>query len=392
MHLMGADIQMAQPLRSRSLIAASILLAASFLLDLFTPLGFAGGVPYALAVLVAGSSNRPRHVIAISIAGALLTGLGFFISPTGSPIGIVAANRGLALLLILGAMTFVLHVHRGAIERERNRFFEESLDLLLIGGLDGYIRRANPALVDLLEYPKDRVLEIPYLDHVHPDDREETAAAIGAVARGEVVPSFCHRLITRGGAIRWIEWSAPAVLSKGDVFYAAGRDITERIEQEEQLHLAREFLGSAIDSLSSHICILDESGKIVLVNQKWRQFAIDNGGDETGYLGLDYFQASSPPGAEEDQAACEITAGIREVLTGRRASFYAEYSCHSPNEKWWFSCRVTSFVNGGRRWATVAHENVTERHLAEERQARYAEVIESTFRPRWSSSGVSPNA
>ena len=43
------------------------------------------------------------------------------------------------------------------------------------------------------------------------------------------------------------------------------------------LNQTQEFLASCIDSLSSHIAVLDEDGIILAVNGAWRRFADQNG-------------------------------------------------------------------------------------------------------------------
>src|SRR3712207_2543008 len=43
-----------------------------------------------------------------------------------------------------------------------------------------------------------------------------------------------------------------------------------------------------------------------------------------------------------------------------------EYPCHSPTEQRWFMGRVTPYFCNEKAWAVVAHENTTERKLAEE--------------------------
>ena len=43
------------------------------------------------------------------------------------------------------------------------------------------------------------------------------------------------------------------------------------------LNETQEFLASCIDSLSSHIAVLDEDGIILAVNGAWRRFADQNG-------------------------------------------------------------------------------------------------------------------
>ncbi len=49
-------------------------------------------------------------------------------------------------------------------------------DLLCIAGFDGYFRRLNPAWERTLGFTAEELLARPYLDFVHPDDREATIA------------------------------------------------------------------------------------------------------------------------------------------------------------------------------------------------------------------------
>jgi two-component system, cell cycle sensor histidine kinase and response regulator CckA len=130
---------------------------------------------------------------------------------------------------------------------------------------------------------------------------------------------------------------------------------------------AQRFLQSTLDALSAHIAVLDESGRIVAVNQAWRRFAERNGfRARDGGLGLNYVevcQAASGPEAAEAQRVAEA---FREVAAGARKEFLLEYTCHSPQEQRWFLLRMTSFDDAGRGRVVVAHEDVTERRLAEE--------------------------
>jgi PAS domain S-box-containing protein len=135
---------------------------------------------------------------------------------------------------------------------------------------------------------------------------------------------------------------------------------------EEQLRESETFARSALDSLSAHIAILDESGVIIFVNKTWRDFAASN--DAVGNVaeGANYLRVCESEVGKQFEDAAAFAEGIRSVLSGRREEFALEYACHSPAEQRWFVGRVTRFPADGSPRAVIAHENITERRQAEE--------------------------
>lgn len=85
-----------------------ILTAFIFLLDILTPLGVAGGVPYvALVLLTLWSKNNQTPILA-GIMGTVLTLMGFFLSdPPSTEVWIVWVNRILALFGIWTAVIII---------------------------------------------------------------------------------------------------------------------------------------------------------------------------------------------------------------------------------------------------------------------------------------------
>ena len=156
---------------------------------------------------------------------------------------------------------------------------------------------------------------------------------------------------------------ARAVVGRLELLGALEREQTAK---EEEAQRSQE-LQQTLDSLSAHIAILDESGEIVAVNRVWRAFAEANGG-EPGRVseGANYLRACESATGRNTEDAAAFAEGIRAVLSGRRESFEMEYPCHSPTERRWFIGRVTPYFCNDKSWAVVAHENTTERRIAEE--------------------------
>jgi signal transduction histidine kinase len=163
--------------------------------------------------------------------------------------------------------------------------------------------------------------------------------------------------------LRMLGAFARAVVGRLELLGALER---EQAAREEQSQRSQE-LQQTLDSLSAHIAILEKSGEIVTVNEVWRAFAEANGGDpEKVSEGANYLQVCDSATGLYSEIAVAFAEGIRSVLSGERENFEMEYPCHSPTERRWFIGRVTRFSGAERPWAVVAHENITERKLAEQ--------------------------
>jgi len=115
-----------------------------------------------------------------------------------------------------------------APQHETAQFFDLSLDLLCIGGFDGYYRSVNAAFERVLGYSREELLSRPYAEFIHPDDTEHAREAISRLAAsGEDVIGLEVRLVCADGSVRRFEWNT-RTMPERDLVYAIGRDVTER--------------------------------------------------------------------------------------------------------------------------------------------------------------------
>jgi len=145
-------------------------------------------------------------------------------------------------------------------------------------------------------------------------------------------------------------------------------DITERKKTEQALLESERFARSTVDALSAQIAILDETGTIIAINQEWRNFFLNNGGDPNYVWEGQNYLAISDAATTDIETARNVASGIRSIIReGRnhRQHFAFEYACPSESEQRWFNVRVLPFVGDGAIRVVVAHENITERKLAE---------------------------
>jgi len=114
------------------------------------------------------------------------------------------------------------------------RFFEMSGDLLVIAGDDGYFKRVNPAVEQLLGYTAEELCSKPMRDFQHPDDREITANRRKRLFEtGKMVTGFENRYITSKGETVWLSWTSMPSLAEKLVF-AVAKNITHRKQHEQE--------------------------------------------------------------------------------------------------------------------------------------------------------------
>jgi PAS domain S-box-containing protein len=140
---------------------------------------------------------------------------------------------GLVLAALARALGLIA-ARRAKATAEADRLFTLSADLITVAGLDGFWKRANPAFERVLGYSEREALARPYLDFVHPDDRERTRAEAVRLVQGKTILAFENRMFCKDGSYRWIEWTATPVLEEG-LLYWVGRDVTERRRADAEL-------------------------------------------------------------------------------------------------------------------------------------------------------------
>lgn len=155
---------------------------------------------------------------------------------------------------------------RKQAEEERNRFFAISQDMLCTLGFDGYFQDINPAWAQTLGYTKAELLGAPYIELIHPDDRQATLAEVAAVTLGKPLTSFENRYRCQDGSYRWFQWNLTPVTAD-QLMYGVARDITGRkLAEASELRIN----AIAFESQKSLI-VTDAHGVTLRVNQAFTE-------------------------------------------------------------------------------------------------------------------------
>jgi PAS domain S-box-containing protein len=132
-------------------------------------------------------------------------------------------------------------LERQVLERShvRGQTWRLSPELLGVANLQGFFTSTNPAWGRTLGWSEAELGQQPFVDLVHPDDREATVGAFEALKRGEPVLRFENRCRTKSDGYCWVSWLA---VLEGDQIYCSGRDISSEKAQEAELAQTQEAL------------------------------------------------------------------------------------------------------------------------------------------------------
>ena len=155
-----------------------------------------------------------------------------------------------------------------------------------------------------------------------------------------------------------------------------GKDVRHKIALQE----SEAFKNIILNSLNAEIAVVDGVGTILAVNDRWQQYALDNGlqpgqaAPNTG-VGSNYFAVCGSGSGDCSGDASDASTGLKAVLDGRLASFSLDYPCDSPTEQRWFSMVVMPLYQGVRAGAVITHTDITTRKQAEEKLRLAARVF-----------------
>jgi diguanylate cyclase (GGDEF)-like protein/PAS domain S-box-containing protein len=131
------------------------------------------------------------------------------------------------------------------------RLFEMTSDLLAAISLDGRFTLLNPAWEDALGWSVEELMSKPMHEGVHQDDLEQTLAlTLAGRNRSAQLVNFTNRYRHKDGSWRWLLWSARC---DGEVWYAAAKDVTDR------MWLERQALHDPLTKLPNRLLLMDRA-------------------------------------------------------------------------------------------------------------------------------------
>ena len=118
-------------------------------------------------------------------------------------------------------------------EDELRKVIEASTDLLAITDFGGHFRLLNKAWEYALGYSRDELRSRPFMEFVHPADRDKTATVVDRIQPGVDLVAFQNRYIGKDGRIVSLRWRG-LVSTERRRYYTAAQDMTDVLTARAQ--------------------------------------------------------------------------------------------------------------------------------------------------------------
>jgi diguanylate cyclase (GGDEF)-like protein/PAS domain S-box-containing protein len=233
----------------------------------------------------------PRRVAIAHLAWLLLV-YGVALVSVPSTVGYSPLTRWIFSLVSLGVvmvLTTEIVARRARADERARRFFELSRDMLCTANMDGYFVELNDAWAQQLGYSAEELRAVPFVERVHPEDRERTEAEAAALFEGGETLSFENRYAAKDGSWHWLRWSSQLSPDES-LIYARATDVTElkRIEGERE-----ELLGK-VREMATHDSLTGLPNRRALEEQLPRELARARRADSplcVAIIDIDHFKA-----------------------------------------------------------------------------------------------------
>jgi len=284
----------------------------------------------------------------------------------------------LEALSLEAARQLVRDLHLKLIEcrksQERYRtVVEDQTEVISRFRSDGLFTFVNSVYCRFFGKPSHELLGKQWQPMAVPDDVPGIEAQLRRLSPTNPVVMIENRVYAGSGQVHWMQFVNRAFFDaegRLEEIQSVGRDITERKRAEELVRERDEFTQAILNSVSSHIAVVDPNGVIMAVNDPWRRFAIENGTEpgrpaRNTEVGVNYLQICRESRGESSEGAMTAHDGIRAVLEGALPCFTLEYPCHSPGLERWFIMSVTP-LGKGENGAVIIHTDISARRRVEE--------------------------
>ncbi len=148
------------------------------------------------------------------------------------------------------------------------RFISENVHEAINISQDGRVKFANRKVLELFGCTLDELTSRPFVDFIHPDDRDMVYERYQKRLKGEEITSYPYRIIDKEGNVKYMEMKGAVVLWNGrPATLNFVMDITARLQAEEELRKSEKRFFDIINFLPDATFAIDNKGTVIAWNK-----------------------------------------------------------------------------------------------------------------------------
>ncbi|MFH1434366.1 MAG: PAS domain S-box protein [Pseudomonadota bacterium] len=268
----------------------------------------------------------------------------------------------------------VHRLYRQTVERKRDlresqdkyRVLVENAGEAILVGQDGMLKFFNPRLTRITGYSPEDLGSRPFVEFVHPEDREMVVENHGKRLKGEPLPDvYSFRIVDKHGNVRWVEINA-VVISWEDrpATLTFLSDITNRKAAEDALKAGEARYHGLVENINDGY-LVNRMGRIVFANARLAEML---GYRVEDMIGMHAEDILSPETREEVMELYNRRLANEEVVDKYQTCLLSASSRRVPAE---ISVRLADYE--GVPAAHVIVRDITERLNAQEAEQKSSE-------------------
>lgn len=266
----------------------------------------------------------------------------------------------------------------GAVSPERVRaLLDHSCDILSLLDREGRLIYNSPAAQRLHGFSPEEMAHRNTFDFFHPEDAPRVSEVFQSCLRQPGLPVRVeYRYACKDGSWIWMEAVAVNLLEHPPVqaIVVNSRDISERMKAQAALKASEQSADRILDTLPDILAVLDGQGRILKVNQAWRDSA-GVGAADVSWIGAGYLDVCGQALGLDAGQLPAMAEGLRSILQGGQASFTLE--CPVPAEQGprWFRIHLTRLHGAGPACLVASHLDISSLKAAEEQRLHLERIL-----------------
>jgi PAS domain S-box-containing protein len=240
-------------------------------------------------------------------------------------------------------------------------------DSVFVKDENSILTLVNDAFCKLFDLTRDNIIGKTLAEDVSPEEMDGFLKIDRQVLKTGQENIIEESLTVRGGHTKTISTRKTRYIDSDGNKYLIGvtRDITNPKIYEKELKESEANIKTILNSLPASVCVINDYGKILQVNDSWKEFADSNKTSKTinYYSKYNYFDICRQD--VQDHNSKIVLEGLLELFENKTKEFELEYPCHSPGRKQWFFMRA-DLMKTKEKQVVISHTDITSRKLAEE--------------------------